>query len=135
MGGIQKIGKKVLRNTNGPCILCVSDDQLALHHIDVHYMPASLWTDSVNHVTFGLSAVNLGSDIAQRTPAVTFNVELYLSADDVLDTDTDRLSPALKDENGLPYDGFNGGLYRGEVAVLPALIGNYFIVRLNVKLT
>ena len=70
-----------------------------------------------------------------KQPGVTFTVELYLSVDDVLDTDTDRMSSKLKDVNGVPYDGLKGGLDRGEMAVLPTLIGNYFVVRLRVKLS
>ena len=55
-------------------------------------------------------------------------MELYLSVDDVLDPDTDRMLSTLKDRNGVVYDGFRGGLDRGEMAVLPTLIGNYFII-------
>lgn len=85
-------------------------------------MPATLWTNSTNYVTFDISAVNFGSDIvADSNSAVIFTLEMYLSTDDVLDTDSDIKSPTLMTENRFS---FTGSLKHGDIATLPALKGD-----------
>jgi len=94
-------------------------------------MPASLWTSTFHAFTFTTAALNSGSDITATAGAVIFTVEMYLSADDELDPETDIKAVSITTPGTTAaYPGFTSSLKRGDITPAFTLIGDLHMLYL-----